>query len=574
MRRLAAKRRRKKIFAKYLENIHALATREIALSAPAAGAGPRLALVVPVFNTKAAHLDDLAASFARQSQGVCEFLFSDDGSRSRETRDWLSRHEAVEGITIIRASVTRGIASAANAGIARATAPWVGLVDPDDALDAFAADRIARALEENPDCQLLYTDEIVADHRLRPREVFLKPAWDPVLLSGVDYVNRLSVYRRDRLVELGGWREGFEGSQDYDLVLRFTKDLADGKIKHLPYPAYVRRLGGCNPRPAIENARRALSEHYSAAGRTVGVSGAVGGDLHRVRLDVARSDWPRVSVVIPNRDAFSLIDRVIQGLLEGTDYPALEIVVVDNGSVDPEVLTLYRDLPRRAPGFRVRIDPEPFNFSRGVNRGIAMANGEFVLLLNNDVEIVDRGWLKEMVSCFDYENVGIVGAKLLYPDRTIQHAGVIAGLGGYAGHWFIGRPADFPGPMGRLWVRQSLSIVTGACMLLSKACLRSVGTFDETTFPIAYNDVDYCLRAVNLGFRVVWTPFACLIHHESATRGSDETAANFERFSRDKANLRDRHRTDVFEDRAFSPWYTKSESVPHAIALDHLPKAR
>jgi GT2 family glycosyltransferase len=205
---------------------------------------------------------------------------------------------------------------------------------------------------------------------------------------------------------------------------------------------------------------------------------------------------------------------------------------------------------------------------------VALAGGEFVLLLNNDVEIMDRGWLKEMVSCFDYENVGIVGAKLLYPNLTLQHAGVIAGLGGYAGHWFIGQGDGFPGPMGRLWVRQSLSVVTGACMLVSKTCLAAVGTFDETTFPVAYNDVDFCLRAVNAGFRVVWTPFACLIHHESASRGSDETKENIDRFNRDKANLRKRHRTDVLEDRAFNPWYSKHESYPYPVALGSLPRAR
>ena len=203
-----------------------------------------------------------------------------------------------------------------------------------------------------------------------------------------------------------------------------------------------------------------------------------------------------------------------------------------------------------------------------------MAKGALVLLLNNDIEIVERDWLKEMVSCFEFDDVGVVGAKLLYPDRTIQHVGVIAGLGGYAGHWFIGQDKDFPGPMGRLHVRQSLSVVTGACMLVSKDCWRSTGPFDEDVFPIAYNDVDFCLRTIDKGFRVVWTPFATLIHHESATRGSDETRENVDRFNRDKASLRDRHRTDTYEDRYFSPWYSKRHSHPRPIFLDRLPPAR
>jgi O-antigen biosynthesis protein len=579
LRSLGAKRKHAKILARHLENVHALASEDGARSPPVQGAGPLIAIVVPVFNSKASYLDDLSASFYRQPPGLCEFILSDDGSSARETRDWLSKHSNDQVITIIRSDVNRGIAAATNAGIARASAPWVGLVDHDDALDAFAIDRIARALAENPDCLFLYTDEIVADARLRPFEICLKPAWDPVLLSGVNYVSHLSLFRRSRLVELGGLRDGFQGSQDHELVLRFTRGLDAGQIRHLPYPAYLWRRGASHSvtflKTAIDNARRALGERYSRPGRNVGVTAAAGGDdLHRVRFDEARSDWPRVSVVVPSRDALPLIGRVVDGLLESTDYPALEIVVVDNGSTDPGVLALYHDLARRAPGFRVSIEPGPFNFSRAVNRGVAMANGELVLLLNNDVEIVERGWLKEMVSCFDYDEVGIVGAKLLYPDRTLQHAGVIAGLGGYAGHWFVGQRDGFPGPMGRLRVRQSLSVVTGACMLVSKACLRRVGPFDETTFPVAYNDVDFCLRAVNSGFRVIWTPFACLVHHESASRGSDETEENVDRFNRDKANLRGRHRTDTLEDRAFNPWYSKGESVPHPICLDRLPKAR
>ena len=175
------------------------------------------------------------------------------------------------------------------------------------------------------------------------------------------------------------------------------------------------------------------------------------------------------------------------------------------------------------------------------------------------MEVVEPSWLKEMVGCFDYPEVGIVGAKLVYPDGTLQHAGVIAGLGGYAGHWHIGRPGPFLGPQRRLAARQSLSVVTGACMLVSRACFASVGGFDEATFPIAYNDVDFCLRAGAAGFRVVWTPFARLIHHKSASRGSDETEENLARFDRDKAALRARHGTDTLEDRAYNPWAARHE---------------
>ena len=179
-----------------------------------------------------------------------------------------------------------------------------------------------------------------------------------------------------------------------------------------------------------------------------------------------------------------------------------------------------------------------------------------------------------MVSCLRYPDAGIVGAKLLYPNGRIQHVGVIVGLGGLAGHWHDSEPSDSPGPFGRLWVRQSLSSVTAACMLISRSCLQAVGSFDETNFAVAYNDVDFCLRAAALGFRTVWTPFACLIHHESATRGSDETPANRERFSKEKRLLRALHHTSLFEDPFYNPWFTRDRAVPGLLLPDQLPSPR
>jgi GT2 family glycosyltransferase len=381
------------------------------------------------------------------------------------------------------------------------------------------------------------------------------------------------------LARIGGLREGFQGSQDYDLLLRYTAGLAPNEILHVPYPAYIWRRDGKSFSAAFldaatRNARRALAERYAREGRAAIVGPALSPDLHRIRFDADRPTWPLVSVVIPSRDALSLISRVLEGLTAVTDYPALEIIVIDNGSKDPAVLALYERYRKRAASFQARVATEPFNFSRSVNRGIAAARGDHILLLNNDIEILEPNWLKEMVSCLDFPDAGIVGAKLLYPNRTIQHVGVIVGLGGLAGHWYNRREEDFPGPMGRLRVRQSLSAVTGACMLISRACIERIGTLDESVFGIAYNDVDFCLRAVKDGFRVIWTPFAVLIHHESASRGSDETPQNIDRFRRDQQSLRDRHQTDGFEDPAFSPWCTKDRADPAPLLLDRLPNPR
>ena len=204
----------------------------------------------------------------------------------------------------------------------------------------------------------------------------------------------------------------------------------------------------------------------------------------------------------------------------------------------------------------------------------ATRKGDAILFLNNDIEVLEPGWLDEMVECLAFSQTGIVGARLLYPDGSLQHAGVIVGLGEAAGHWHIAEPADTPGPMGRLAVRQTIGAVTGACMLVTRACFEALGGFDEVAFPIAYNDVDLCLRARHAGFRTVWTPFATLSHHESVSRGSDAEGENALRFKAEQARLQERHATRTVIDEAYSPFYDRRYSRPHLILPVDLPDAR
>jgi GT2 family glycosyltransferase len=550
----------------------ALAGRELK-PAPAPPA-PLISFVSPLYNTPVAYLDDLLGSFRQQAPGFAELVLSDDGSASPETARWLLAHEGEPGLVVLRNGVNRGIAAASNAGVAASRGRWIGLVDHDDALALHAVAVVARAIAENPTARFFYTDELIADGRLRGVDFFDKPALDDVLLSGVNYINHLSLYPRDLFDAVGGFREGFDGSQDYDLLLRVLARVRREDVRHIPYPAYVwRRDGGSYSVKFIEkataNARRALGEAYGGAE----VEPAILPDLHRVRLDL-KAAKPKVSIVTPSRDAFRLMSLLTEGLFEGTDYPDFELIVVDNGSSDLDTLALYEKLKRERPNFRLDLEPATFNFSRQVNRGMALATGEAILLLNNDIEVIEPGWLSEMVGCLAYPQVGIVGARLLYPAGDLQHAGVAVGLSGLAGHWYSRRPADFPGPMGRLAVRSTMSAVTGACMLISRACLDAVGPFDEENFAVAYNDVDFCLRARDAGFRTLYTPFATLIHHESATRGPDERGPNRPRFLRDQAALIERHRTDRFLDPVLSPWRDRDQSEPARIALDALPPAR
>ncbi len=537
---------------------------------------PILSFIAPVYETRPEFLRDLVGSFVEEAAPYAELVLVDDGSRGAATREALAGLVATPGVRVVTQDANGGIACATNAGIAAARGEWLSFIDHDDAFVPGAIAMIARAITDHPDAHFFYTDEIVTNAALKPIGSFCKPAYDSVLLSGLNYINHFSVFRRERLAALGGLRLDREGSQDYDMLLRYLEDARPGTVVHVPFLAYTWRRGEESystrfRERSVANAREALRAAYADTGRHIAVEPAPGSpDVHRVRFPDAPR--PLVSVVIPNRDSLALITRIVDDLLHRTAYPHLEIVIVDNGSGDPAVLAFYEaSRSERVTADRV---VEPFNFSRMCNRGARLARGEALLFLNNDIEVVAPDWLDEMVECLAFSQTGIVGARLLYPDGSLQHAGVIVGLGEAAGHWYVAEKADTPGPMGRLAVRQTIGAVTGACMLVTRACFDALGGFDEVAFPIAYNDVDLCLRARAAGFRTLWTPFATLTHHESVSRGSDAEGGNAARLRVEAGRLQERHTTKTMVDEAYSPFYDRRYSKPHLIVPDTLPEAR
>jgi glycosyltransferase involved in cell wall biosynthesis len=530
---------------------------------------PLISFVTPVHNTPVRYLDDLLRSFRAQARGLSEWVLSDDGSSSKETDVWLRAHASEEGLVILRRAENKGIAVTSNEGVAASRGRWIGLVDHDDALAPQAAALLARAIGDHPDAKFLYTDELIADGDLRGVDFFHKPAFDDVLLSGVNYINHLSLYRRDLFDAIGGFRLGFDGSQDYDLLLRYLAGLAPSEILHLPYPAYIWRRDGASYsvkflEKATANARRALAQAYGAD-----VDRAINPDLHRVRLDARDgASLPKISIILANRGSLAQIHRLIEGLTGGTDYANSEIVVVGDEATDPEALAFCGGLASVKSNFTVPVEPASANISHLINVGMARATGDFLLCLDSGIEIIEPSWLTEMAACFRYPRAGIVGARLLHPDRTLRHGGLIVGLGGLAGPWFERRPADWAGPMARLNVRSSMSAVSGACMMISRECWEQVGELDDELFGAAHGDVDFCLRARGFGWRAVYTPFATLIQHPSS--GRDDRA----RILRDQAALIERHGTKDFQDPYFSPWYDRARSEPTPIPLEETPSAR
>lgn len=574
--RLSLRRRGLSIVERYADAQYKLAS-EIYFE-PRASELPWLSIVVPVFNAPARYLDDLLRSFESQKITGTELILSDDGSTDEETCRWLEEVRS-HNILVVRAEENGGIAAATNKGIEKARGTWLGLLDHDDLLSPHALRVVGTALADHPEAQFVYTDELVVNDRLRPTGAMLKPAYDPVLLSGMNYINHFSLYRRSRVNALGNLREGFDGSQDYDLLLRYLANVADSEVVHLPFPAYWwRRNGHTYSRKFMEkatfNARRALRERYATSAQDLKLSPAITPTLHRLEWQSLGGGWPKVSVIIPNKSSFNLISNVLSDLFTKTDYPNFEVIVVDNGTTDSKVLDLYARYRTERGNLIAVVEPASFNFAAAVNRGMELATGEHYLLLNNDIEVIEPDWLKEMVSCLNYKGAGIVGAKLLYPNGKLQHAGVVAGFGGLAGHWYLNMPDEFGGPMNRLHLRNSLTCVTGAVMLISGNCARDVGAWDEERFSVAYNDVDYCLRAYRHGWRTIWTPFAKLYHHESASRGADLAGARKQRFEREKDHLRQRHHTAGFIDPALSPAESRDRSYPRLTIPTELAKPR
>ena len=484
---------------------------------------PLVSIVLPVYNPPERFLRAALSSVRRQLYRNWELCIADDASTKGDVVRILDQFRRTDPrIKVVRREENGHICAATNSALALAEGEWVAFMDHDDQLPEHALALAVLALAEHPDAGMLYTDEDKLDEAGRRHSPYFKPDFDPLLLLGQNYLAHFLLVRRDLVSAVGGMREGFEGSQDWDLVLRVSEHLEESQVVHVPHVLYHWRThaastsSGLEAKPyAADAGERAVREHLGRQGRSATITPLVSGHLG-VSWDLPE-DPPLVSVIVPTRDG-PLLRQCLDSLLSKTSYPRFEVVVVDNGSTDPEVLD-YLEL--RQADLTVIRDDRPFNYAALNNEAVKQANGEVVCLLNDDTEIIVDRWLHEMVGHLCQPRVGAVGAKLLYDNGRIQHAGVILGMGGAAGHAYRLVPADSTGSMGRLILAQTLSAVTGACMAVRRQAWEEVGGMDEMNLAIAFNDVDLCLRLREAGWRVVWTPEARLIHHESLTRGSE-----------------------------------------------------
>lgn len=535
---------------------------------------PLISVVVPVYETPEPILRATIESVIAQIYPHWELCLADDASKAPHVRKVLEAYSQQDSrIKCAYRPANGHISAASNSALALATGEYIALLDHDDVLSEHALYMIAEAIQRHPNAEVFYSDEDKLDARGKRCDPHFKPDWSPELFYGQNYLNHLTAYKRAAVERAGGFREGFEGSQDYDLALRVIS-ATQAQIVHIPYILYHWRIfegagtmSSTNLRKATATARQALTEYFSGFGTKVTVKDVLGSFHRIVRPDPQL--WPRVSVIVPTRDYLDVLRVAIDGLEHQTDYPDLEIIIADNESTQPETLAYLSAVQAR--GIRVVACHGAFNYSDINNKAAAFSTGELVLLLNNDISMIDAGWLKEMVRYFSDPEIGIVGPKLLYPDGTLQHAGVVLGIGGVAGHRYARTAGDESGSFGRLALAQDVSAVTGACLLIRRALFQKLGGLDAVNLAVAFNDIDLCMRVRAAGYRIIWTPYAVLAHHESKSRGLDISGEKQERFQLESRFMRRKWGNRLIYDRFYNPNLSLKSITP---ALARPPRLR
>ncbi|WP_156481115.1 glycosyltransferase family 2 protein [Variovorax sp. PAMC 28711] len=518
---------------------------------------PRISIVMPTYNARSVWLREAVESVQRQIYPNWELCIADDASSSAESRALVAELAASDArIKVVFRPENGHISAASNSALELATGEWIALMDHDDVLSEHALFWIADCIDRNPKARLIYSDEDKIDEEGVRSSPYFKSNWNLDLFYSHNMFSHLGVFRADLVRRVGGFRLGMQGSQDWDLVLRCMEKIDASQILHVPRVLYHWRIhaestaGSADAKPyAAIAGERALNEHFSRLG--VDAKAEYTGAGHRVRYALPASP-PLVSLIIPTRNGLHLLRQCVDSILARTAYENYEIIIVDNGSDDPDTLN-YLGSFQDSAFVRVIRDDREFNYSALNNMAVAQAKGDIVGLINNDIEVISPDWLSEMVSLAIQPGVGAVGAKLWYPDRTLQHGGVILGVGGVANHSHKGIAFGDSGYFSRANLIQSFSAVTAACLVVKKERYLSIDGLDEAHLKVAFNDVDFCLRLIEKGFRNIWTPYAELFHHESATRGADTAPEKRERFVREVNYMLDRWDALLKDDPAYSP---------------------
>ena len=530
---------------------------------------PTISILTPLYNTPEPYLREFLDSFVDQTAPNGQLCLADASDAEHDAvKRIVEEYQAKNQRIVYKKIENKGIAANTNAAASLATGDYLALADHDDILAPHAMYTMGKAIlqlrERGEPDGFLYSDEALFSKSIqRPIVAHFKPDYAQDYLLCCNYICHLAVFQKALWDAVGGERPECDGSQDHDLFLRLIEQV--GGAAHVPQVLYYWRVhagstsGGADAKPYVAAAaKKALADHLARTGRTGTVEDGLFPSTYRVKWDIEGD--PKVSILIPNKDHTDDLEKCLQSIWKKTTWDNYEVIVIENNSTDPATFAYYEKAKQRYDGLKVVTYPEKgFNFSGINNFGRKAAAGDYLLLLNNDVEVRNGDWLTELLrQCAHKGGAAICGAMLYYPDETLQHAGVITGLGGYAGHSHKYKQKGGSGYLFRIATVQDFSAVTGACLLVKASVYDEVGGLDEQ-FAVAFNDVDFCLRVRDAGCRIAWTPYAELTHYESKSRGGDEKdPAKAARFAAEQQRLYTIHgKENILDDPYYNPNLTR-----------------
>lgn len=514
---------------------------------------PLISVVIPVYNVSKQLLDECIQSILNQSYQNFEICLADDHSTNEETIHALKSYETNPKIKIEYRKENGMISKATNTAIGIAHGEYIMLVDNDDTIDKDAMYYMVKALNQNEEYDLLYSDEDRIDFSNDRCKPHFKPNYSIDTLMSLNYISHLTMIRKSIIDQLGGFRSEYDGSQDYDLILRVTE--MTNRICHIPKILYHWRETSTSTASYLGN------KDYTKDASLHALQDAL--KRRNIKGEVIKNPYcsayliryehtnPLVSILIPMRDYVDLTKKCIDSIYEKTNYKNFEIIIIDNNSIKQESLNFFEEYKKKYKNIRViKIDSE-FNYSYINNEAVKQASGEYILLLNNDTEVIDSMWLDHMVGYASLKHVGAVGIKLLYPNNKVQHAGVVLGYGGFAGHVFVSYDKDDKGPINRLAMAYNYSAVTAACLLVSKSKYNEVNGLDEN-LKISQNDVDFNLKLLDKGYYNVLLPYVTMYHYESRSRGYESSNEQHQRLLNEQNYCKEKWKNKFDHDEYFN----------------------
>ena len=501
---------------------------------------PKISIVVPMYNTNEIFFKELVESLESQTYFNWELCLADGSENQNEVLK--KYYENNEKIKYKFLNSNKGISENTNAAIGLATGDYIGFLDHDDLLSQDALYEVVKAINENEKVEFIYSDEDKIDQTGERFEPYFKPDYSPETLSCNNYITHFVVVKKELIEKVGKLNSEFDGAQDFDFVLRATNEAKN--ILHISKILYhwrVHRDSTANvadSKPyAYEAGKRVVEAHMKRIGKNVKVEdGQDVPGIYKIKYEIENS--PKVSILIPNKDNVNLLKTCIDSILKLTTYKNYEIIIIENNSEKKETLEYYNEISKNEKIRIINSGIKEFNYSKIINFGVKNSEGNLILQLNNDTKVLTPDWLEHMVGYAQNKEIGAVGARLYYEDKTIQHAGIIVGLSGIAGNSLVNLPYGKHAYFGREAATRNVAAVTGACMLCRRKLYEEVGYMDEENFKVAFNDVDFCLKLLEKGYRNIYNPYSELIHYESKSRGYEYTKSKEERFNKEAENFK------------------------------------